>query len=169
MKFEDIYLWCIYDSDTPPLPDTGQWFLLALNQSLPETIVEILRAHIIGLHHFLMLFVMLGFSVVFDSVKAPGLGLGARYIFTMALGRLLRAITFVSTILPSARPWCASARFNDVPSHPHSWLQKYYVPYAKDPAAIRQLLRWDAAYGNSLVSATYLWHLQKDFLRKQII
>ncbi|VVB11521.1 unnamed protein product [Arabis nemorensis] len=134
--------------DTPPLPDTGQWFLLALNESLPATIVEILRAHIIGLHHFLMLFVMLGFSVVFDSVKAPGLGLGARYIFTMALGRLLRAITFISTILPSARPWCASARFNDVPSHPHSWLQKYYVPYAKDPAAIRQLLHWDAAYAD---------------------
>ncbi|KAL1198768.1 Protein PHLOEM UNLOADING MODULATOR [Cardamine amara subsp. amara] len=102
--------------DTSPLPDTGQWFLLALNESLPETIVEILRAHIIGLHHFLMLFVMLGFSVVFDSVKAP------------------------------ARPWCASARFNNVPSHPHRWAQKYYVPYAKDPFAIRQLLHWDTAY-----------------------
>ncbi|CAN7122762.1 unnamed protein product [Brassica rapa subsp. narinosa] len=134
--------------DTSPLPDTGQWFLLALNESLPETIVEILRAHIIGLHHFLMLFVMLGFSVVFDSVKAPGLGLGARYIFTMGLGRLLRAITFVSTILPSARPWCASSRFNNVPSHPHRWAQKYYVPYAKDPSAIRQLLHWDAAYAD---------------------
>lgn len=138
----------IFDRETPPLPDTGQWFLLALNESLPGTIVEILRAHIIGLHHFLMLFIMLGFSVAFDSVKAPGLGLGARYIFTMGVGRLLRAITFVSTILPSARPWCASARFNSVPSHPHRWAQKYYVPYANDPAAIRQLLHWDAAYGN---------------------
>ncbi|XP_024007634.1 uncharacterized protein LOC18012497 [Eutrema salsugineum] len=134
--------------DTSPLPDTGQWFLLALNESLPKPIVEILRAHIIGLHHFLMLFVMLGFSVVFDSVKAPGLGLGARYIFTMGLGRLLRAITFISTILPSARPWCASARFNNVPSHPHRWAQKYYVPYAKDPAAIHQLLNWDEAYAD---------------------
>ncbi|CAN7082686.1 unnamed protein product [Brassica oleracea var. botrytis] len=95
-----------------------------------------------------MLFVMLGFSIVFDSVKAPGLGLGARYIFTMGLGRLLRAITFVSTILPSARPWCASARFNNVPSHPHRWAQKYYVPYAKDPSSIRQLLHWDAAYAD---------------------
>ncbi|XP_006307532.2 uncharacterized protein LOC17899438 [Capsella rubella] len=134
--------------DTSPLPDTGQWILLALNESLPETIVEILRAHIIGLHHFLMLFVMLGFSVVFDSVKAPGLGLGARYMFTMGIGRLLRAITFVSTILPSARPWCASARFNNVPSQPHRWAQKYYVPYANDPSAIRKLLHWDAAYAD---------------------
>ncbi|CAN8291165.1 unnamed protein product [Cochlearia groenlandica] len=134
--------------ETSPLPDTGQWFLLALNEILPQTLVEILRAHIIGLHHFLMLFVMLAFSVVFDSVKAPGLGLGARYMFTMGLGRLLRAITFISTILPSARPWCAPARFNNVPSHPHRWAQKYYVPYAKDPTAIRQLLHWDTAHAN---------------------
>ncbi|CAA7024415.1 unnamed protein product [Microthlaspi erraticum] len=134
--------------ETSPLPDTGQWFLLALNESLPETIVSILRAHIITLHHFLMLFVMLAFSVAFDSVKPPGLGLGARYIFTMGLGRLLRAITFISTILPSARPWCASARFKNVPSHPHQWAQKYYTPYAKDPSAIRQLLHWDTAYAD---------------------
>ncbi|XWS23547.1 hypothetical protein CRYUN_Cryun28dG0024100 [Craigia yunnanensis] len=98
-----------WHSDMPPLPDTGQWLLLALNEKLPEAVVEIMRAHIIGLHHFLMLFIMLAFSVLFDSVKAPGLGLGARYMFTMAIGRLLRAITFASTILPSARPWYANA------------------------------------------------------------
>lgn len=136
----------IFDSDTPPLPDTGQWLLLALNEKLPHAIVEILRAPIIGLHHFLMLFMMLAFSVLFDSVKAPGLGLGARYMFTMAIGRLLRAITFVSTILPSARPWCATARFR-VPAHPHPWAQKYYVPYASDANAIRQIIREDVAYG----------------------
>lgn len=93
-----------------------------------------------------MLFIMLAFSVLFDSVKAPGLGLGARYMFTMAVGRLLRAITFASTILPSARPWCASARFS-VPGHPHRWAQKYYVPYATDANAIRQVLQKDIAYG----------------------
>lgn len=136
-----------WHSDTPPLPDTGQWFLLALNEKLPPTVVEILRAHIIGLHHFLMLFMMLAFSVLFDSVKAPGLGLGARYMFTMAIGRFLRAITFVSTILPSARPWCAFARFR-VPAHPHHWAQKYYVPYASDPAAIRQVIERDIAYAD---------------------
>lgn len=136
----------IFNSDTPPLPDTGQWLLLALNEKLPEAVVEILRAHIIGLHHFLMLFIMLAFSVLFDSVKAPGLGLGARYMFTMAIGRLLRAITFASTILPSARPWCASARFR-VPGHPHPWAQKYYVPYASDANAIRQVIQQDIAYG----------------------
>ncbi|GMP86251.1 hypothetical protein CsSME_00039092 [Camellia sinensis var. sinensis] len=92
-----------------------------------------------------MLFIMLAFSVLFDSVKAPGLGLGARYIFTMAIGRLLRAITFVSTILPSARPWCASARFR-VPAYPHRWAQKYYVPYVSDANAIRQLIHLDRAF-----------------------
>ncbi|KAF7145461.1 hypothetical protein RHSIM_Rhsim04G0148800 [Rhododendron simsii] len=132
-------------STAPPLPDTGQWLLLALNEKLPQTVVEILRAHVIGLHHFLMLFMMLAFSVLFDSVKAPGLGLGARYMFTMAIGRLLRAISFVSTILPSARPWCASARFS-VPTYPHPWAQKYYVPYASDATAICQLIHLDIAY-----------------------
>lgn len=137
----------MFDSETPPLPDTGQWFLLALNEKLPHAVVEILRARIIGLHHFLMLFMMLAFSVLFDSVKAPGLGLGARYMFTMGIGRLLRAITFVSTILPSARPWCANSRFR-VPAYPHHWAQKYYVPYAADANAIRQIIRDDIAYGN---------------------
>ncbi|KAK6131444.1 hypothetical protein DH2020_034810 [Rehmannia glutinosa] len=118
-------------SGTPPLPDVGQWLLLALNEKLPQIMVDVLRARIIGLHHYLMLFVMLAFSVLFNSVEAPGLGLGARYMFTMGIGRLLRAISFVSTILPSPRPWCASARFQ-VPPHPHYWAQKYYVPYAKD-------------------------------------
>lgn len=136
---------CSY-RDTRPLPDTGQWFLLALNEKLPGPIVEILRARIIGLHHFLMLFMMLAFSVLFGSVKAPGLGLGARYMFTMAIGRLLRAITFASTILPSARPWCANSRFR-VPGYPHRWAQKYYVPYASDHNAISQLLKLDKAFG----------------------
>ncbi|KAK6115070.1 hypothetical protein DH2020_007339 [Rehmannia glutinosa] len=120
-----------WHNGTPPLPDVGQWLLLALNEKLPQIVVDVLRARIIGLHHYLMLFVMLAFSVLFNSVEAPGLGLGARYMFTMGIGRLLRAISFVSTILPSPRPWCASARFQ-VPPHPHYWAQKYYVPYAKD-------------------------------------
>ncbi|KAK7270425.1 hypothetical protein RIF29_23547 [Crotalaria pallida] len=131
--------------DAPPLPDTGQWLLLALNEKLPSAIVEILRARIIGLHHFLMLFMMLAFSVLFDSVRAPGLGLGARYMFTMAIGRLLRAITFASTILPSPRPWCASSRFR-VPGYPHRWAQKYYVPYASDHTSISRVIKQDSAY-----------------------
>ncbi|KAL3840116.1 hypothetical protein ACJIZ3_024707 [Penstemon smallii] len=131
---------------TPPLPDVGQWLLLALNDNLPETVLYILRAHIIGLHHYLMLFIMLGFSVLFNSVEAPGLGLGARYMFTMGIARLLRTIAFVSTILPSPRPWCASTRFH-VPSYPHRWAQKYYVPYATDSNAIRQIIIRDKVYG----------------------
>ncbi|KAK7391248.1 hypothetical protein VNO78_19661 [Psophocarpus tetragonolobus] len=134
-----------WHQSTPPLPDTGQWLLLALNEKLPSPFVEILRARIIGLHHFLMLFIMLAFSVLFGSVKAPGLGLGARYMFTMAVGRLLRAISFASTILPSARPWCAVSRFR-VPSYPHHWAQKYYVPYATDHDAISQVIKLDTAY-----------------------
>ncbi|KAE8724189.1 ATP synthase delta chain [Hibiscus syriacus] len=104
VRFVTAVLGLDWHNGRPPLPDTGQWLLLALNEKLPEAVVEILRAHIIGLHHYLMLFIMLAFSVLFDSVKAPGLGIGARYMFTMAVGRLLRAITFASTILPSARP-----------------------------------------------------------------
>lgn len=146
VRFVTAVLGLDWHRNTPPLPDTGQWLLLALNEKLPQTIVEILRAHVIGLHHFLMLFIMLAFSVLFESVKAPGLGLGARYMFTMAIGRLLRAISFVSTILPSARPWCASTRFRSVPSYPHPWAQKYYVPYASDASAIRQLIHLDIAY-----------------------
>ncbi|KAL9245083.1 hypothetical protein vseg_018777 [Gypsophila vaccaria] len=145
VRFVTSVLGLDWHRNTPPLPDTGQWLLLALNEKLPQTMVDILRAHIVGLHHFLMLFIMLGFSVLFDSVKAPGLGLGARYLFTMAIGRLLRAITFVSTILPSARPWCAAARFK-VPGHPHRWAQKYYVPYASDANAIRQVINQDYAF-----------------------
>ncbi|GMY29484.1 protein PHLOEM UNLOADING MODULATOR [Fagus crenata] len=148
VRFVTAVLGLDWHRDTPPLPDTGQWLLLALNDKLPLAIVEILRAHIIGLHHFLMLFMMLAFSVLFDSVEAPGLGLGARYMFTMAIGRLLRAITFVSTILPSARPWCATARFR-VPAFPHRWAQKYYVPYASDANSIRQLLQRDIAYADT--------------------
>ncbi|KAI3442635.1 PAP2_C domain-containing protein [Psidium guajava] len=145
--------------DTPPLPDTGQWLLLASNEKLPQTIVDILRAPIIGLHHFLMLFMMLAFSVLFDSVEAPGLGLGARYMFTMAIGRLLRAITFASTILPSARPWCAYSRFR-VPAYPHRWAQKYYVPYASDADAIRKIINLDIAYATT---GSYLGEYRPDW------
>ncbi|KAF5735345.1 hypothetical protein HS088_TW15G00847 [Tripterygium wilfordii] len=148
VRFVTAVLGLDWHSDTHPLPDTGQWVLLALNEKLPGSVVQILRARIIGLHHFLMLFMMLAFSVLFDSVEAPGLGLGARYMFTMAIGRLLRAITFVSTILPSARPWCAQSRFR-VPGYPHHWAQKYYVPYATDANAIRQILYQDIAYADT--------------------
>ncbi|OWM90748.1 uncharacterized protein LOC116190140 [Punica granatum] len=144
--------------EAAPLPDPGQWLLLDLNEKLPQPLVDLLRARIIGLHHYLMLFMMLAFSVLFDSVTAPGLGLGARYMFTMAIGRLLRAITFSSTILPSARPWCAASRFS-VPTHPHPWVQKYYVPYT-DSDSIRQVLNLDMAYADT---GEYLGEHQPDW------
>nr|XP_043617911.1 protein PHLOEM UNLOADING MODULATOR [Erigeron canadensis] len=135
---------------TPPLPDTGQWILLGLNEKLPQVIVDVLRARIVGLHHYLMLFVMLAFSVLFGSIEAPGLGLGARYMFTMAIGRFLRALSFASTILPSPRPWCAASRF-DVPLHPHRWAQKFYVPYASDSYAIKTVIHQDMVYDHGVV------------------
>ncbi|XP_002984615.2 uncharacterized protein LOC9644978 [Selaginella moellendorffii] len=145
VQFVTSVLGLDWHGSAKPLPDMGQWLLLALNERLPGFLVEVLRAPIIGLHHYLMLFIMLGFSVLFGCVRAPGLALGARYLFTMGVGRLLRVVTFLGTILPSARPWCARARFR-VPDHPHPWAQKYYVPYSSDPSAIARLLREDSAY-----------------------
>ncbi|CAI9116519.1 OLC1v1017686C1 [Oldenlandia corymbosa var. corymbosa] len=147
VRFVTVVLGEDWHNAAQPLPDTGQWLLLAWNEKLPEVVVSLLRARIIGLHHYLMLFVMLAFSVLFNSVEAPGLGLGARYMFTMGVGRILRALGFVSTILPSPRPWCASVRFHP-PAHPHHWAQKYYTPYATDSYAIRQVIYYDMAYAD---------------------
>lgn len=74
-----------------------------------------------------------------------GMGLGARYLFTMGVGRLIRVLTFTATILPSARPWCAHARFK-TPNHPHPWAQKYYIPYSRDPNMLRQVIDQDEAF-----------------------
>ncbi|VAI84388.1 unnamed protein product [Triticum turgidum subsp. durum] len=145
VRFVSSVLGLRWHRSTAPLPDTGQWLLLALNERLPRTVVYLLRAHIISLHHYLMLFIMLGFSAFFDCIKGPGLGIGTRYMFAMAVGRFLRTITFVSTILPSARPWCAAARYK-IPDHPHAWAQKYYAPYASDPRAIRRVILVDMPY-----------------------
>lgn len=131
---------------TAPLPDTGQWMLLALSGKLPRTVVDLLKARIITLHHYLMMFIMLAFSALFDCIRGPGLGIGSRYMFTMAVGRLLRTVTFLATILPSARPWCAEARYQ-IPDHPHPWAQKYYAPYASDPDMISRVMEEDMPYG----------------------
>ncbi|KAF3337667.1 hypothetical protein FCM35_KLT18254 [Carex littledalei] len=145
VRFVTAVLGLDWHRSANPLPDTGQWFLLELNEKLPKAFVTLLRAHITTLHHYLVIFVMLAFSVTFGSIKPPGLGFAARYIFTMAVGRLLRAFTFISTILPSPRPWCALVRYR-VPHYPHPWAQKYYEPYASDPNAISRLLQLDSAY-----------------------
>lgn len=145
VQFVTAVLGLSWHKSTAPLPDTGQWFLLALNEQLPSTLVEFVRAHLIVLHHYLMLFLMLAFSVLFDFVKAPGLGLGARYMFTMGIGRLLRVMTFVATVLPSARPWCAEERFK-IPDHPHPWAQRLYTPYANNIDSLKDLIDQDMAY-----------------------
>ncbi|KQJ99810.1 hypothetical protein BRADI_3g45327v3 [Brachypodium distachyon] len=145
VRFVSSVLGRQWHRSTAPLPDTGQWLLLALNERLPQTVVDLLRAQIITLHHYLMLFIMLGFSALFDCIKGPGLGIATRYMFTMAVGRFLRTITFLATILPSPRPWCAEARYQ-IPYHYHPWAQKYYAPYASDPAAIRRVMQEDMPY-----------------------
>ena len=135
-------------SETPPLPDTGQWILLSLNERLPPALTSLLRARLIELHHFLFLFVLLGFSVLFNCIPPPGLGLAARYAFTMGVGRILRFLTFAATILPAVRPWCAQGRFGDMCArHPHPWAQKYYLPYARNHDMMYRLLTVDRAFG----------------------
>ncbi|MCO5578969.1 hypothetical protein L7F22_032820 [Adiantum nelumboides] len=171
VQFVTVVLGLSWHKLTAPLPDTGQWFLLALNERLPSALVEVLRAHLVVLHHYLM-FLMLAFSVLFDFVKAPGLGLGARYMFTMAIGRLLRVMTFVATVLPSARPWCAEERFK-IPDYPHPWVQRLYTPYAKNVDSLRDLLDQDMAYapvGQFPPEYTPNWGQMQflvDFLRPQ--
>ncbi|KAL6899803.1 hypothetical protein ACP4OV_006461 [Aristida adscensionis] len=145
VRFASAVLGLQWHRSTAPLPDTGQWVLLALNEMLPQSVVDLLRVHIITLHHYLMLFIMLGFSALFGCIKGPALGIGSRYMFTMAVGRLLRVISFISTILPSPRPWCAEARYR-IPQHPHPWAQKYYAPQASDPYLIHKVIREDRPY-----------------------
>ncbi|EES06936.1 uncharacterized protein LOC8064245 [Sorghum bicolor] len=145
VRFVSTVLGLRWHRSTAPLPDTGQWMLLALSGKLPQTVVDLLKARIITLHHYLMLFIMLAFSALFDCIKGPGLGIGSRYMFTMAVGRLLRTITFIATILPSARPWCAHSRYQ-IPDHPHPWAQKYYAPYASDPNMIWRVMKEDTPY-----------------------
>lgn len=149
VQFVTAVLGLDWHKSARPLPDTGQWILLALNERLPRPIVSLLRAPLIELHHYLMLFILLAFSVLFNCVKPPGFGLGARYCFAMGVGRILRFITFTATILPSARPWCAEVRFGgSVPNFPHPWAQKYYVPYSANPDLIARLLEMDSCYAN---------------------
>ncbi|RCV33627.1 hypothetical protein SETIT_7G097500v2 [Setaria italica] len=127
VRFVSAVMGLQWHRSAAPLPDTGQWLLLSLNEKLPQSIVNLLS------------------SFLFDCIKAPGLGIATRYMFTMAIGRFLWTITFIATILPSARPWCAAARYQ-IPQHPHPWAQKYYVPYASDSNAIRRVITHDMAY-----------------------
>ncbi|GKE85744.1 hypothetical protein Tco_1559486, partial [Tanacetum coccineum] len=55
------------------------WILLGLNKKPSQVIINIFRAPIVGLHHYLMLSVMLAFSVLFGFIEAPGLGVAAIY------------------------------------------------------------------------------------------
>eukprot|EP00271_Cylindrocystis_brebissonii_P010245 TRINITY_DN26387_c0_g1_i1.p1 TRINITY_DN26387_c0_g1~~TRINITY_DN26387_c0_g1_i1.p1 ORF type:complete len:486 (+),score=60.20 TRINITY_DN26387_c0_g1_i1:276-1733(+) len=135
-----------WHASTDPLPDPGQWLLLFLNERLPPPLVALLRARLLELHHFLMLFVLLAFSVLFNCIPAPGLGLAARYCVAMGIGRLLRFATFCSTVLPSPRPWCAAHRFWGTPPYPHPWAQKYFTPYAQNEEMIREILRRDECF-----------------------
>jgi hypothetical protein len=64
---------------------TSQWLLLSVTEKLPQSVVDLLKALIINVHHYLMLFSLLGFSVLFDGIKTTGLGIATRYMLTMRL------------------------------------------------------------------------------------
>ncbi|CAI7831616.1 unnamed protein product [Closterium sp. NIES-53] len=133
-----------------PLPDTGQWILLGLNDRLPAPLTALLRAPIVEMHDFIMLFMLLAFSVLVGAIPGPGMALGSRYVFSIGLSRILRVATFVSTILPAPRPWCAESRFGDTcPRHPHPWAAKYLTPYNDNPDLLHQLISTDTAFGES--------------------
>ncbi|CAI5996022.1 unnamed protein product [Closterium sp. NIES-64] len=147
VQFVTVVVGIDWHNGTPPLPDTGQWLLLALNDHLPAPLTALLRARLVELHDFLMLFMLLAFSVLFNCIPPSGIGLGARYCFTIGLSRLLRFLTFASTILPAVRPWCAAARFGSTsPRHPHPWAQKYFVPYATNHDMLHEVISTDVAF-----------------------
>ncbi|GJP35827.1 hypothetical protein CLOM_g20377 [Closterium sp. NIES-68] len=147
VQFVTVVLGIDWHKTVAPLPDTGQWILLGLNDRLPSSLVALLRAPIVELHDFLMLFMLLAFSVLFGAIPGPGMALGARYCFTIGLSRVLRFLTFASTILPAPRPWCAEARFGDTcPRHPHPWAAKYLMPYNENPDLLHQLISTDTAF-----------------------
>ncbi|CAI5468490.1 unnamed protein product [Closterium sp. Yama58-4] len=147
VQFVTVVVGIDWHNATPPLPDTGQWLLLALNNHLPAPLTALLRARLVEMHDFLMLFMLLAFSVLFNCIPPPGIGLGARYCFTIAISRLLRFLTFASTILPAVRPWCAVVRFGSTsPRHPHPWAQKYFVPYATNHDLLHQVISTDVAF-----------------------
>lgn len=88
-----------------PSPISPQWLFMALDERLPPPLTALLRAPLLGLHHFLALFLMLCFSALWGCTPRPGVHIGAQYMRAMAWGRLLRTLAFVGTIVPSPRPW----------------------------------------------------------------
>ena len=136
--------------DTSPLPDPGQWILLALNSHLPSPLVALLRFRLIELHHFIMLFIILGFSTLFGYVRPSGLAFATRYCTAMGLGRIARILFFSATILPSPKPWCAAHRFDGTPSYPNPWAQQYWKPYSHNHNIIWELIQRDECFGKTI-------------------
>ncbi|CAI5985710.1 unnamed protein product [Closterium sp. NIES-65] len=147
VQFVTVVLGLDWHKTVTPLPDTGQWILLGLNDRLPAPLTALLRAPIVEMHDFIMLFMLLAFSVLVGAIPGPGMALGSRYVFSIGLSRILRVATFSSTILPAPRPWCAESRFGDTcPRHPHPWAAKYLTPYSDNPDLLHQLISTDTAF-----------------------
>ncbi|KAJ6685222.1 hypothetical protein OIU79_015314 [Salix purpurea] len=53
-----------------------------------------------------------------------------------------------------------------VPAYPYHWAQRYYVPYASDADAIRQIINQDIAYVSSTALSTPV-SKEMDFLSFQ--
>ncbi|GBG69976.1 hypothetical protein CBR_g4804 [Chara braunii] len=157
-----------WHQSTPPLPDYGELLLLWSNDYFPEWLIALLRAPVIGLHHFLMLFLMLAFSVIFGCIRPAGVGLGSRYMTAMGLGRLLRVLVFAGTTVPSPRPWCAETRFPYLPAHPQPFIREFYTPYVRgaesytntDTLSRYRLLKLMLATDSHTARETW-WHGQR--------
>ncbi|KAG8391760.1 hypothetical protein BUALT_Bualt01G0220500 [Buddleja alternifolia] len=128
---------------TAPLTDVSHWLLMSLNEKLPQTMVNVLEISILTLHHWVLLFLKLAFSVSFNLLGGssrcrPWYKIHARYgpgcTIYVRLGseRYLRLITFVLTILPSPHPTSAWDQFNDWPRYSHQWPQECYARYSND-------------------------------------
>ncbi|CAI5507883.1 unnamed protein product [Closterium sp. Naga37s-1] len=152
VQFVTVVLGLDWHKTVTSLPDTGQWIFLGLNNHLPAPLTAILRAPIVEMHDFIMLFMLLAFSVLVGAIPGPGMALGSRYVFSIGLSRIFRVATFASTILPAPRPWCAESRFGDTcPRHPHPWAAKYLTPYSDNPDLLHQLISTDTAFAASPV------------------
>eukprot|EP01023_Acetabularia_acetabulum_P007041 TRINITY_DN12993_c0_g1_i2.p1 TRINITY_DN12993_c0_g1~~TRINITY_DN12993_c0_g1_i2.p1 ORF type:complete len:285 (-),score=4.59 TRINITY_DN12993_c0_g1_i2:86-940(-) len=78
--------------------------------------------------HFLVLMLLLPFSVLWNQVEYSGFGLMSRVVLTIAVCRLIRVPSFLLTILPNPRRFCYRRRFPPVPS---SVWQFIYIGFSK--------------------------------------
>ncbi|MFS8018174.1 putative sphingomyelin synthase-like domain-containing protein [Helianthus anomalus] len=127
-----------------------------------------------------MLFVTLTFSVLFGSIEAPGLGIGGRYMFTMAIGRLLRALNGGVVQYDEYRPnWGFMSFLADflrpVPSREAAWINllKKAGGGCNDllysghmVVAVLTAMAWTEAYGG--LRSVFIWMLVAHSAQREV-